>query len=79
MSSQSNTVLPGYKHGCMDCHSAAQTNFYYQQNNPNQPIDFSRQENIIASVRALALQCAHEVNYSSEQMRKIFHYLIVLQ
>ena len=78
MSSQSNTVLPGYKHGCMDCHSAAQTNFYYQQNNPNQPIDFSRQENIIASVRALALQCAHEVNHFLEQMRKIFYYLIAI-
>ena len=69
MNSQSNTVLPGYKHGCLDCHSAAaaQTNFYYHQNHSNQPIDFSRQENIIASVRALALQCAHEVIFSSNQ------------
>ena len=67
MNSQSNTVLPGYKYGCLDCHSAAaaQTNFYYHQNHCNQPIDFSRQENIIASVRALALQCAHEVRLSA--------------
>jgi hypothetical protein len=59
-----STVLPGYKQSCVDCctAAAAQTSYYYHRNcQQQQPVDFTKQENIIASVRALALQCAHEV------------------
>ena len=62
MNSQS-TVLSGYKPGCLDCCSA-QTNYYYHQNQ-QQATDFTKQDNLIVSVRALALECAHEVTFQS--------------
>ena len=71
MNSQSSTVLPAYKQGCMDCSTAAaaaQNNYHFyhlnhHQQQQQQPVDFTKQENVIASVRALALQCAHEVSF----------------
>ena len=62
LNSPSTTSLTGYKHqGCLDCCTIPPSNYYYNQNNPH-AVDLTKQENIIASVRALALQCAHEVS-----------------
>ena len=62
LNSPSTTSLTGYKHqGCLDCCTIPPSNYYYNQSNPH-AVDLTKQENIIASVRALALQCAHEVS-----------------
>ena len=73
MNSQS-TVISGYKHGCMDCCSS-QTNYYFHQSH-QQAVDFTKQDNLIASVRALALQCAHEVRYLYLYINNISDFLL---
>ena len=54
-----STSLCSSKHACLGCRNTEMSYCFYRKN--TEAIDFTRHENLNASVRALALQCAHEV------------------
>ena len=72
MNNQS-TSLCSYKHSCVDCRKTEMSYCFYRRSSA--AVDFTRQENLNASVRALALQCAHEVRYNRFQMNSSYKYL----
>ena len=57
-----STSLCSSNHACVGCRNTEMNYCFYRKN--TEALDFTRHEKLSASVRALALQCAHEVKNS---------------